>query len=74
MSLGMEIGLGPGDIVLDGGPEVLRDIAMATIFSLSIYMASFLYMAAHCRHPANPTEVSVCSCDAALCQITLTTC
>jgi len=34
----------------------------------------FLYIAAHWRHLANPTEPSVCGDDAALCQITLTTC
>ena len=45
----------------------LRDIAMATIFG-------FLYMGAHWRHLANTTEPSECSGDAALCQITLTTC
>jgi len=47
----------------------LRDVAMATIFI-------FLYMAiwhVHCRL-ANTTEPSVCGGDAALCQITLTTC
>jgi len=39
---------------------------MATIFG-------FLYMGvAHCRHLANMTEPSVCSGDAALCQISLT--
>jgi len=42
----------------------LRDVAMATIFG-------FLYMAAHWRHLANPTEPSVCGGDAALCQITV---
>jgi len=40
--------------------EVLRDISMATIFG-------FLYT-------ANMTEPSMCGSDAALCQITLTTC
>jgi len=45
----------------------LRDVAMATIFG-------FLYMDAHWRHLANKTEPSVCGGDAALCQITLTTC
>ena len=41
----------------------LRDVAMATI-CLSV----------HWRHLANTTEPSVCCGDAALCQITLTTC
>jgi len=41
---------------------------MATIFWLSIYGG------AHWRHLANMTEPSVCSGDAALCQIYLTTC
>ena len=47
----------------------LRDVAMATIFV-------FLYMGwrVHWRHLANTTEPSVCGCDAALCQITLSTC
>jgi len=53
--------------VLDGGPEVLRDVAMATIFG-------FLYMGCTLRHLANTTEPSVCGGDAALCQITLTSC
>jgi len=45
----------------------LRDVAMATIFG-------FLYMGAHWRHLANTTEPSMCGGDAALYQITLTTC
>jgi len=40
---------------------------MATIFG-------FLYMGAHWRHLKNTTELSMCGGDAALCQITLTTC
>ena len=48
--------------------EVLRDVAMATIFG-------FLYIwGAHWRHLKNTTEPSMCGGDAALCQITLTTC
>ena len=47
--------------------EVLRDVGMATIFWLSIW-------GAHWRHMANTTEPSICGGDAALCQITLTTC
>jgi len=47
--------------------EVLRDVAIATIFG-------FLYMGAHWRHLKNTTEPSMCGGDAALCQITLTTC
>ena len=46
----------------------LRDVAMATIFWLSIYGA------AHLRHLANKTELSICGGDVALCQITLTNC
>jgi len=46
--------------------EVLTDVAMATIF--------FYIWGAHWRHLANTTEPSVCSGDAALRQITLTTC
>ena len=47
----------------------LREVAMATIFG-------FLYMGsgAHWRHLKNTTEPSMCGGDAALCQITLTTC
>jgi len=45
-----------------------RDVVMATIFRLSIYRG------AHWRHLANVTEPSMCGSDAALCQITLTTC
>jgi len=47
--------------------EVLRNVAMATIFG-------FLYMGSHWRHLANTTKQSTCGADAALCQITLTTC
>ena len=47
--------------------EVLRDIAMATVFG-------FLYMGSHWCHLANTIEPSMCGGDAALCQITLTTC
>jgi len=47
--------------------EVLRHVAMATIFG-------FLYMGARWRHLANTTEPSMCCGDTALCQITLTTC
>jgi len=52
----------------------LRDIAMATIFWISIYGGACW------RHLVNTTEPSVCGSDAALCQIrfimplTLTTC
>jgi len=53
--------------VLDGSPQVRRDVATATIFG-------FLYMGAHWRHLANTAEPSVCGGDAALCPITLTTC
>jgi len=42
----------------------LRVVVMATIFWLS----------AHWRHLANTTEPSICGGDAALCQITLTSC
>ena len=47
--------------------EVLRDVAMATIFG-------FLCMGALWRHLVNTTEPSMCGDDSALCQITLTTC
>ena len=40
---------------------------MATIFG-------FLYMGSHWRHLKNTTEPTMCGGDAALCQITLTTC
>jgi len=36
--------------------EVLRNVAMSTIFWLS----KFLYMTAHWRHIVNPTELAVC--------------
>jgi len=41
---------------------------MATIF------LAFYIWGAHWRHLANKTEPSVCGGDAALCQITMTTC
>ena len=44
----------------------LRDVAMATIF---VYI-----WGVHLHHLAYMTEPSVCGSDAALCQITLTTC
>jgi len=47
--------------------EVLRDVAMATILAFYIW-------GAHWRHLTNTTEPSMCGGDAALCQITLTTC
>ena len=47
--------------------EVLRDVAMATIFAFYIW-------GAHWRHLKNTTEPSMSCGDAALCQITLTTC
>jgi len=74
MSLGMEVGLGSGHIVLDEDPahiadfEVLRDVAMATIFWLSVYGGTYW------RHLVNTTEPSECCSDAALRQISLTTC
>jgi len=46
----------------------LRDVAMPTSFLV------FCIWGAHSRHLANTTEWSVCGGDAALCQITLTTC
>jgi len=48
--------------------EVLRDVAMATIF------LAFYIWDAHWRHLANSTEPPMCGGDAALCQITLSTC
>jgi len=48
--------------------EVVRDVAMANIF-LGFYICG-----AHWRHTATTTEPSMYGGDAALCQITLTTC
>ena len=47
--------------------EVLRDVALATILAFYIW-------GTHWRHLKNTTEPSMCGSDAALCQITLTTC
>ena len=47
--------------------ELLTDVAMATFLAFYIW-------GAHWRHLANTTEPSMCCGDAALCQITLTTC
>jgi len=47
--------------------EVQWDVAMATTLA-------FYTWGAHWRHLANTTEPSMCGGDAALCQITLTTC
>jgi len=44
----------------------LRNVVMATSF--------WIYMGTHLRHLVNRTEPSICGGDAALCQITLTTC
>ena len=49
--------------------EVLTDVAMATIF-----FWLFILWDAHWRYLANTNELSDCGGDAALCQITLTTC
>jgi len=46
----------------------IGDVVIATIF------LAFCIWGAHWRHLANTTEPSVCGGDAALCQITLTTC
>jgi len=48
--------------------EVPRDVVMATI------VLAFYKMGAHWRHLANTIEPSMCGGDAALCQITLSTC
>ena len=47
--------------------EVLTDVAMVTIFCFYIWCA-------HWRLLTNATEQSVCCGDAAICQVTLTTC
>ena len=60
----MKLGLSHKDIA---EIEVVTDVAMTTIWA-------FYMWGAHWRHPANMTELSVCGGDAALCQITLTTC
>jgi len=49
--------------------EVLRNIVIHGNHFLAFYI-----WGAHWRHLANTTEPSVCGSDAALCQITLTTC
>jgi len=46
----------------------LRDVATATI------LLAFYIWGAYWCHLANTTEPSMCGCDSALCQITLTTC
>jgi len=48
--------------------KCLRVVGMETIF------LSFYIWGAHWCHLANTTEPSMCGRDAALCQITLTTC
>jgi len=66
--------------VLDWSPEVLRDVAMATNFGTQFSIIAitgsmaFCISGAHWRHLANTTEPSVCGGDAALRQVTLTTC
>jgi len=47
--------------------EVQRDVAMVTTLAFYIWGAIW-------RHLANTTETSMCGGNAALCQITLTTC
>jgi len=49
--------------------QQLSHVAMATIFSFYIWC-----VCVHWHHLARTTEPSVCGGDAALCQITLTTC
>jgi len=53
--------------VLDWGPAVPRDVDMATVLAFYIWGAPW-------RHLANTIERSMCGGDAALCQITLTSC
>jgi len=48
--------------------KVERDVAMADI------VLAFYIWGAHFRHLGSRTEPSICGGDAALCQITLTTC
>ena len=103
--------------MLDGSPEVMRDVAMATNFGTQFaitghvcttairrlvtgglsgrltecrycrypapkgrcrgnanHFFAFYILGAHWRHLVNTAEPSVCDDDAALCQITLTTC
>ena len=64
--LGVVFGIKPSDEDI-ADFEVLKDVAMATIFWLSIYGGRWC-------HLANTTEPFMCGSDAALCQITLTTC
>jgi len=66
MLLGLWAEMGPSNHVLDGGPEMPRDVAMTTIFGC--------LWDAHWRHLANTTEPSLCDGDMTLCQITLTAC
>jgi len=51
-----------------GGPKE------AQVHAYSQVASTFPHERAHWRHLANTTEPSVCGCDVALCQITLTTC
>jgi len=88
MPLGKEVGLGPGHIVLDGDPVGTQPLTAAPPhFRLMSIVANgrpsqqllsscllFCICGAYWRHPVNTTEPSVCGGDAALCQITLTTC
>ena len=67
MPFGLWALMGRRCLVLDGVAEMLRDVAVATIFG-------FVYMGAHWRHLANTTEPSMCGGNAALCQITVTNC
>jgi len=43
MSFGLWTWMGPRNHVLDGGPQVLRDVAMATIFGLLMGYIFWLY-------------------------------
>jgi len=74
MSLGMEVGLGPGDIVLHG--DIVLDIADFEVLRMLPWQSflAFYIWDAHRRHLKNTTERSMCGGDAAFCQITLTTC
>ena len=46
MRFGLWALMGPRNPVLDGGPEVLRDVAMATNFGTKIAITSFVWMIA----------------------------
>jgi len=75
MLFGLWVRMGPRNHALDGGPVMLRNVAMAITFWLLMGYNFGCMIASDTRFDlANMTELSMCGGYVALCQITFTTC